>query len=789
MRGERELFQVSRPMSEKHNRQSRWLDKLSSSHPGQKTQLPESSVVRTSRAERLQELRVLLDSGLAEKTTQPPASQENSSDEVASTAITVLPKPTENLPQPTAHSPQPKLSVKLMSKLAPLWLALMIVTPTGVGYLASTMLLKSPTLPNCPKIFWPIASASLRLYCAEMAANKETVNDLLVAIELVNGLSANHPLRPEINRRVERWSQDILELSEEVFQAGDLKRAVLNAQKVPKNSSAYEQVEQQIKQWKLLWSNAETIFRKAEDHLRQEQMNLAFREATRLLNVGNQYWETTKFQQLTDFVQITREESQKLAEAKSLAEEGGFENIAEALQKIEEIGSESYLYDRATKAVAEYSKTVLKLAEETLKSGDWQRAISRVQKIPTRANLEPEVEDFIVIARAHIPASLDTVAGLKDAITQAQKIGKDRPYYGKAQQLILGWKQEISAVATLEKARKLARSGAVQDLKAAVAQVRVIPASNPRGDDARVEMVRWTQKIEEIEDAPHLEMAEQLASFGDVDSLKDAIAQSKKISSGRALYEEAQVRISEWTDRSQRLQYQPILDQAQQLAAEGNLTQAISVAEQIKPGIVLYQEARTQVRGWKTQLRDFQSIEDAQNLAAPGTSDALGRAIKKASSVSSSSSQRGKADQLISQWSQDLLKIGLDQSVYDVPGAIATLRQIPYGSRAYNSAQSQIQTWEEWLNPPAQRYEPRGYEEDYNDYSEDYSNDYSEDYSEDYNNYSNTESSERYNEADDSVSPSYQETPTLQPTDPFSQTLNSSVELNKPISVPKSDTP
>ncbi|WP_156120595.1 hypothetical protein [Neosynechococcus sphagnicola] len=71
-----------------------------------------------------------------------------------------------------------------------------ILVSGGVGLLAVALLLKLPALPNCPAIFWPMASASMRLYCAQVAANKQTVADLLEAISLVNSLPADHPRPP-----------------------------------------------------------------------------------------------------------------------------------------------------------------------------------------------------------------------------------------------------------------------------------------------------------------------------------------------------------------------------------------------------------------------------------------------------------------------------------------------------------------------------------------------------------------------------------------------------------------
>ena len=73
------------------------------------------------------------------------------------------------------------------------WAAGLTLIPGSMGFLALSMLFKLPTAPNCPQIFWPLASASVRLHCAQLAASKQTINDFLQAITLVKQLPENHP--------------------------------------------------------------------------------------------------------------------------------------------------------------------------------------------------------------------------------------------------------------------------------------------------------------------------------------------------------------------------------------------------------------------------------------------------------------------------------------------------------------------------------------------------------------------------------------------------------------------
>ncbi|VXD14283.1 hypothetical protein [Planktothrix paucivesiculata] len=674
---------------------------------GSSPQVPIRSLVRKSRAEWLKELCTSLEAG---NTPQPTADETPNSPALTETAGQMV-----LYQQPQASSsPQPKkrqpfvFPKTIPVNLLPLVLALLILVPGGIGVLAVSLLFRLPALPNCPKIFWPVASASLRLYCAESAANKQTVQDLLVAIDLVNSLSKDHPLRPEINRQIENWSMDILNLAEEMFQAGQLSEAIASAEKTPEHTPAAAEVSKRIDQWNSIWDKAEETYQKSEELMRQEKLNLAFKEATLLLNLGNNYWGTTKYQELTDLIAITREDSQKLAKARGLIAENSLDSWIEATKLIDQLSTESYLKEAGQKEITTVGNKMMNLAEETLKNGNWQEAINIANKIPGSANLQENVKDFTVLAKANVPALLDTVAGLKDAIVQAQKIGQDRPLYQKAQSYIRNWQGSIADVATLERARQLAQPGGVSDLRAAIAQVQTIPASNPRGTEAKTEMVSWIRRIEEIEDRPLLDTAEQLASFGDADSLKQAIAQAQKIGRGRTLYETAQNQIGQWTDRSQRLEYQPILDRAEQLATEGNYAEAIAQAQQINSGIVLYNTAKTKISQWKSQLRDAENLRNSETLASPGTPDSYVAAIRMANQVSNSSRLRSRVEQLIDQWGQNLLQLGLDQSTYDVPGAIGILKKIPPQSAAYSQAQAQIQDWQQWLNPPAPQpeYQP-----------------------------------------------------------------------------------
>ena len=581
-----------------------------------------------------------------------------------------------------------------------LWLVLLMLIPGSVGFLAMAMLLKLPSAPNCPSIFWPLASASVRLHCAQLAASKQTVNDLLQAIALVKQLPQNHPLHEEINRFIEEWSRDILKLADESFQTGNLEEAIATARKIPEDVVAYKLVDEQIDKWQSIWSKAEETYNGAIAQVKERHWQSAFMLSAKMLRVDNQYWAGTKYDQLNRLIATAREDGDKLGKAESLANSKVVDNLLEAIKLAESIGQESYIYQKAQEAIPVFGRKMLELAQAKLDKQDADEALNIARQIPEIAKLQGETDDFIAIADAKRSAWIGNVSGLEAAIAQAQQIDPSRPVYNKAQQLIARWQLEIEDVANLEKARTLASEGTVPNLTAAIAQVELIPASNPRGTEARQEMGRWRAQVETIEDQPYLERAEQIAIFEDINSLQAAIAQASEIRRGRALYPEAQKKIRTWVGKIQRIQDQPYLDQAQELAQSGNLTAAISAAQQIaSSGRALSGEAQAAINDWEGQIRTRENWKKAQEVGAAGTPEALVKAIRLADRVSNNSILRMDANQAIDQWSQQLLEIARSQGESDIAKGIDIAKSIPRGSAAYSAAQEQIRTWQEFLNP------------------------------------------------------------------------------------------
>ncbi|NJL21121.1 MAG: hypothetical protein HC895_10350 [Leptolyngbyaceae cyanobacterium SM1_3_5] len=229
----------------------------------------------------------------------------------------------------------------------------------------------------------------------------------------------------------------------------------------------------------------------------------------------------------------------------------------------------------------------------------------------------------------------------------------------------------------------------------------MVGQGNPRRAEARRLIADWSQRVEDMQDRPRLDQAEQVAIPGDMASLQAAIAEASQIRPGRSLYPQARERIRDWTSQVQTMQDRPILDRARALALSGNLPAAIQTVESIASGRALSGEAQRDLRDWRTQIQGQTQLQQAYQAASSNTIAGLVSSIRIASQVSPNSSARAEADRLIEASSQSLLQTAQAQSQSDLSSAIDTAENIPSRSSAYDSAQSLIQEWRSRQEPAA----------------------------------------------------------------------------------------
>lgn len=339
------------------------------------------------------------------------------------------------------------------------WLVVMLAVPIGSTAFA-WLLLGENQNDECQSARRSLTlSDSSKLYCAQSIAHQQTPEALLDAIELADSMARDHPLRGDGDRLIRQWSNRLLELSENAFQTGELDQALRLVEGIPANIEIYDTAVQRSRAWKKIWDEAQGIYDDAETALQEDELVLAFAEARKLLTVKNQYWSTTRFQELVTEIQASRESKKELANKNS-------------------------------------------------------------------------GKDRTVLASTFSASSTD------DLLSDWQQ------------------EQEKEAVNHLTKAEQLAATGRPDDLKAAVTEAELVFSGTARYGQAQKRIADWTRQIETIEDQPYLERATRLASKGDLASLQAAISEANNIYFGRALYQQAQTKIDEWTQRSRDLHAQ-----------------------------------------------------------------------------------------------------------------------------------------------------------------------------------------------------------------------------------------
>ncbi len=566
------------------------------------------------------------------------------------------------------------------------------------GAAAMVSLFRIPNLPNCRAIFWPTASASLRLQCAESYAQQGGVDNLLAAIALVDKLPEDHPLRADINERIEGWASQVLDLAERSFESGELEVAIATANKIPDRTAAKKLVAERIERWQRIWKEGEGEFSAAVAKVKEKNFQAAFSLSVKLLDVDNKFWSTTKYNELTKLIARAREDSRKLSEALELAKAGTLEGFKGALKGLKEIGKDSVFFAEVKSERRKIAKQMLKRGEELLANRQLSDAQAMLNAVPRDVGLDKEIEDSQIFVSAYQQAWTNSIAGLENAINRMKALKKNRPSYARGQQLIAQWQSEINNISRLNQAQERAQRGSTADLTAAIAIARQIPSGSSQWKEASAQIGEWQSRLETVQDRPILERADRLAAVGTPDNLRAAIQEAKKISSSRTLGREADERIANWTERIQRVEDQPILDQARQRAQTGDTAGAIAIANRIRSGRSLYGMAQDDIASWQAQENGRARLSEAVNAASRGDGNSLANAIEIAQRVPGSSDSRSQADSRINQWSWDLLQQAELTANQNLDGAIALANRIPTGTEAYDSAQVRIENWKETLN-------------------------------------------------------------------------------------------
>lgn len=131
-------------------------------------------------------------------------------------------------------------------------------------------------------------------------------------------------------------------------------------------------------------------------------------------------------------------------------------------------------------------------------------------------------------------------------------------------------KQEAEDIAKLKKARILAISGKIENLRSAIDQVNII-TSDKKYEEAQQLISDIKNRIQKFEDTSYLQQAKKLALKNDVISLQLAISQASIISRESYLHKEANKNIEQWRDKISHLTDKPQQPQQKIITKTNNL--------------------------------------------------------------------------------------------------------------------------------------------------------------------------------------------------------------------------
>ncbi|NJL65253.1 MAG: hypothetical protein HC903_30015 [Methylacidiphilales bacterium] len=323
----------------------------------------------------------------------------------------------------------------------------LLTSAVGVG--AFSVLTRSPDVANCQSSSQLQDGAGAIIYCATTIVDEQDSDKLAQAIRLVDSISKDNPLRGNADTLVKKWSQALLSLGEKSFHDGDLNQAIKIVEVIPRHQPLYESAKKQTEEWKAIWLQAEEIYQtvkaKIDKSNQEKSWYRVFSEAKALKSLNNQYWASTKYQELIHTIQSAKEATEKekklaKAEAKDNFNNSpafDFRQIKEDKAQLEKARSlaNSNKIDDMRSALVEASMVI---------SDEYhQEAEKLIQFLENKIAVS---EDNQYLENAKSLASKNDPISLEMAINEVSLIGKERPLYQQASQQITLWKQRKSIV-------------------------------------------------------------------------------------------------------------------------------------------------------------------------------------------------------------------------------------------------------------------------------------------------------------------------------------------------------
>lgn len=471
-------------------------------------------------------------------------------------------------------------------------------------------LVNLPPTTNCENTA-SITTERAELYCAQVAAESGELEDVIASLALVKAWGTGHFLYSEAQPLVERWAGIVLEAANQALLNGSLTDAEALVSHIPRESRTYEAGQALLGQWSAEWEAGAALVEKVETALRQKDWGTASAQVRALSELENPYWREDQVQTLSRRIRQEQQAQALLIDAVAMASPGGRDRLINALRLLNQVDTSTFAYEAAQTYIDRWSDLLLDQGLADWYALDLDQAVALGKAVATNPRRAKEAQELIWLSQSRKMArqsvgtwraSPDQLISLYQAMLLANRVPADSRFHPQAQSSVAAWRTHLDGMGQLQLAQLAGRVNQRESLALAISQAEKVPIGHPRRVQAQTLMAHWQQEIERIEDRPHLAKAHELAQDGSLDGLRAAVAEANQISLHRALRGEAQSWIYIWQNQVQTLEDQPILDRAQDLARQGQLSQAIVEASGITPKRALYNDAQAAIATWRSQI-------------------------------------------------------------------------------------------------------------------------------------------------------------------------------------------
>lgn len=362
-------------------------------------------------------------------------------------------------------------------------------------------------------------------------------------------------------------------------------------------------------------------------------------------------------------------DSERLYCAERAARSGKEEAILAGFELVQKWSANHPLHQRVNRAMREWSKDLLEIAQEKADKGDLAGAIKLARKVPASSPAYKEVKTTIAgwqkeqnqevvlkkafqtaVAQQHWETAEDKLAALSrlssDDAARAEvkqlrlKLGKERSNRQKLQEIMGNVEAAPNDVDTLAKA---------------IAEAKTINPQSQASASAKAAISQWSQDL--------LNLVAIRVNQGDTTGAI-AAAQALPLS----VMPPAKLQDVVWVSRAKALATDKLPDESlsDQLR---HVWMTLLYTQQIAQTSPLYPQAQAVLPQLEKQFQDLTQLQAANSVANLGQIPSLQAAIAMAKSITPDRPQRLYAQSLIARWNQDI------QEIADRPNLLAAKQQ------------------------------------------------------------------------------------------------------------------